>query len=144
MQKKCRLRIHTSVNFAFVKKSQLAPLSFTLIFENPAEELLPSVRGSASINPSINPKTMDLVIHAGTLSVRDPSKDHFVERFAPLPRRRRPAAARITTRASSAAEPRVLHAELNLMYPVRAGSLCCGRPSSSVTFRTGKMPCRST
>ena len=62
------------------QKSQLAP-SFTLIFENPAEELLPSVRVSASINP----KTMDLVIHAGTLSVRDPSKDHFVERFAPFP-----------------------------------------------------------
>jgi len=85
--------------FSRQKISQLFPSFTKLIFENPAEALAAVREGQCVVNPSINPKTMDLVIHAGTLSVRDPSKDHFVERFAPLPRRRRPAAARITTRA---------------------------------------------
>ena len=55
-----------------------------LIFEKCAEENS-AVRARKCRQPLDHPQTMDLVIHAGTLSVRDPSKDHFVERFAPFP-----------------------------------------------------------
>ena len=96
---------------------------------------------------------MDLVIHAGTLSVRDPSKDHFVERFAPFPLTSPACRRQNTTRASSAAEPRVLHAALmpqidvpraRRFFVLRPTELECHLPDGQDAMPLDVMPLATT